>query len=187
MMEHIGEEQLALYATGDLAPKETSAVAAHVQDCETCREAVAGFRETQGFVVSALVDPAVEELVAVRERVSARLQQTGGRHWRWAWPALGAAAAAALVTTFITVEQKPAVMPKPAPPVAPLALPEVPHLKIPRLQTAVLHVGHVRHREAGIRSVDLIARADQPALIKMTTADPNVVILWQSNGGVKGE
>lgn len=181
MMEHIREEQLALYSTGDLAPGSEVAVTAHVQDCEMCRSAVSGFRETQSFLASALIDPAAGELVEVRERVNVRLRERRAWHRRWAWP-VGAAAALALILAGI--ERRPAVLPKPVVPVAQLASPEMPRLQIPRL---VLHTPRVRHRDAGLRSVDLVARADQPALIKMTTADPNVVILWQSNEGVKNE
>lgn len=177
MMEHIREEQLALYAIGDLAPNETSAIAAHVQDCEACQAAVAGFREIQSFVTSALMDPAPDELIEVREGIRMKLRER--RRWiGWA----AAAAAAVVAVILIGVESKPPAVPEPALPVAQLKLPEVPHFEIPQLHTAVL-----RHREAGIRSVDLIARADQPPVFKIATADPNVVILWQSNEGVKNE
>ncbi len=37
MTEHIAEEQLALYATCDLAPDDTSAVTAHVENCGAAR------------------------------------------------------------------------------------------------------------------------------------------------------
>ena len=181
MMEHIREEQLALYATGDLAPNETSAVATHVRSCETCQGTVSVFRERQGFITSALIDPAADELLEVRERVAVKLGQS--RSWA-VWAAVAAAAVAALI---IGVENKPATVPKPVLPVVQLKPPKVPRLDIPQLRTAVLHKPRVRQRHAGIRSVDLIARSDQPTLIKMTTADPNVVILWQSNEGVKNE
>lgn len=186
MMEHIREEQLALYATGDLAAKDASVVAAHMQDCETCQAAIAGFREVQGFVAAALIDPAADELFEVRERVSAKLRERPAGRLQWAgWAAAAAVAVVALI--LIGVEYKPPITPKPAPAVAQLKPPEVPRLEIPQLRTAVLHKRRVRHREAGLRSVDLIARADQPPVIKMTTTDPNVVILWQSNEGVKNE
>ncbi len=182
MMEHIGEERLALYATGDLTANETSAIASHVRDCESCQATVVGLHDAQSFVASALIDPSVDELAEVRERVSAKLR----KRRRWVgWAAAAAAAVVALI--LIGVENKPTSVPEPIPPVAQMKSPEVPHLEIPQLQTAVLHRPHVRHKAAGIRSVDLIARADQPALIKMTTADPNVVIIWQSNEGVKNE
>ncbi len=185
MMEHIREEQLALYATGDLAPHVEGSVAAHVRSCESCRAIVIGFRDAQSFVASALMDPSANELADVRERVNARLQERRGGHWRWAgW---SAAAAAVVALIFIGIENKPAAAPEPVLPVAQLKPPDVPQLEVPQLRTAVLHRPRVRHRDAGIRSVDLIARADQPPLIKMTTADPNVVILWQSNEGVRNE
>lgn len=182
MMEHIREEQLALYATGDLAPNDATAVASHAQDCEACQATLARFRETQALVTSALLDPAADELFEVRAGIRMRLQKR--RNWA-GWTAAAAAAVVALI--LFGFENRPITVPEPALPVAQLAPPEVPHLEIPQLRTAVLQKPRVRHREAGIRSVDLIARADQPMLIKMRTADPNVVILWQSNEGVKNE
>lgn len=182
-MEHIREEQLALYAAGDLAPHDKSATAAHVQNCGTCQAIVAGFHEVQDFVSSALLDPAADELMEVRDGIRIKLRERrswAGRGWA-AWAAVAAAAAAMI---FFGIEHKPITAPQPVPPVAQLKPLEMPHLQI---RQVVLHKPRVRHRDAGIRSVDLIARADQPPLIKMTTADPNVVILWQSNEGVKNE
>jgi hypothetical protein len=185
MTQHIHEDQLALYATGDLAPGIEDRVAAHVHGCESCQATVAGFRDAQSLVLSTLIDPGADELAEVRERVSASLGERRVGRWWWAWPAVGAAAIITLIVAGIG--HRPVVSPEPAGPVAQLTPPELPQLETPHLQKAVLRRPRVRHREAGIRSVDLIARADQPMLIKMTTADPNVVILWQSNGGVKNE
>ncbi|HEY7306965.1 MAG TPA: hypothetical protein VH601_22755 [Bryobacteraceae bacterium] len=181
MKEHIREEQIALYAAGDLAAHEAIAVSAHIQDCELCRAALAGFQETQSFVFSSLIDPSADELSEVREGIRMKLRQ----HRGWIWWAAAAAAAVALI--FTAVENKPTTVPKPAPPVARLVPPEFPHLEAPRVRTAISHRAPPRHRDAGIRSVDLIARADQPVMIKMTTPDPNVVILWQSNEKVNNE
>jgi hypothetical protein len=187
MSEHIREEQIALYATGDLAAGEAIAVAAHVQDCQLCRAALAGFRETQSFVVASLIDPSGDELSEVREGIRMKLRQRSElrQHRGWAWWAVGATAAVVLI--FTTFENRPVTAPKPAPPVARFVPPEVPHLEAPRVSTIISHRPPLRHRDAGIRSVDLIARADQPVTIKMTTADPNVVILWQSNEEVNNE
>jgi anti-sigma factor RsiW len=185
MMEHICEEQLALYAAGDLAPDETNTVAGHVQHCQICHAVVAGFRETQSFLASSLIDPPADELSVVRERIRLKLRQRRGAHWRWASYAAGVAAAIALMFTAIGL--KPAVTPQPAPVVARFVPPEAPHVEIPQVPRLVLHSPRARHRDGGIRSVDLIARADKPMLLKMTTADPEVVILWQSNEGIQNE
>ena len=182
MMEHIHEEQLALYATGDLAPGIEAAVAAHVQGCESCQATVAGFRATQSLLVSALIEPAADELVEVRERVSTRLRE---RRWWVGWT-VAAAAAIALVTMFITFEHKPTVVPKPASIVTYVPVYRIAP-KPPPMPAPVLHKPHVRHRDVGMRSVALVARADQPPVFRIATADPNVVILWQSNEGMKNE
>lgn len=179
MKEHACEEQLALFATGDLATDEQGTVAAHVGACAECRNTAAGFREMQGFISSGLIDPAAAELVEVRERVVAKLRQHQNMGWRWAWGLAGAAAILALAVVPLRFEHRQPLMPTPAPTVA-RSVP--PRETLPAAaETAVPHARPVRHREAGIRSVALITRANQPPLIKMTTADPNVVILWQSN------
>lgn len=185
MREHICEERLALYAAGDLERHEISPVAVHVQHCQICQAVVAGFRETQSFLASSLIDPAADDLSDVRDRIREKLRQRQGGHWRWASYAAGAAAAIALI--FAAAVHKPAAVPRPAPVIARLTPHEVPRLEIPQAPESISHRRPAWHRDAGMRSVDLIARADQPPLIKMTTSDPSVVILWQSNEGIQNE
>ena len=179
MKEHIAEEQLALYAAGDLAAEEQRAVAAHVEDCADCRNTATEFRQTRTFLSESLSDPDAADLFVVRESVLRGLahQRNGGR--RWAWMLAGAAAILALAVVSLRFEGQPAIAPLKPPAVLPgKILP----LETPHVQTAILRNRHTRARDAaGIRSVALITRANQPPLIKMTTADPKVVILWQSN------
>ena len=121
----------------------------------------------------------------MREQIREKLRQRQGRHWQWASYAAGVAAVAALI--FTLVEHKPNPVLRPALVLARLTPREIPRLETPQVRTAVARRRPARHRSAGIRSVDLIARADQPPLIRMTTLDPNVVILWQSNEGIRNE
>lgn len=179
MTEHIADERLSLYATEDLVPEEQRSVAAHVEACAKCRTTVAEFRETQRFLNDSLADPGAADLLAVREGVSERLRQPRNAARRWAWGLAAAAAMLAFLIAALRFESHPAMPPRPSLAVARLAPPKE-ALSRPA-EVPVSHTRHARHRDAGIRSVALITRAHQPPVIKMTTADPNVVILWQSN------
>jgi hypothetical protein len=186
MTEHIREEQLALYAGGDLPHRESSAVAAHVQDCPECHQALAEFYDTQNFLTGALQNPTAGELSEVRKRLLKELPPRWTSQRRWT-PWMIGAAAAILAMLFLShgLEHKAAIGRKEQPIVV---LPHVteklvsrPAAGTPHLLRAASRKKRLRPREAGIRTVSLIARADQAPTIKMTTVDPNVVILWQTN------
>jgi hypothetical protein len=96
---------------------------------------------------------------------------------------MGAAAALVLIASVFALRRQQAPRPSEVQLVAQLPPPLV--MVAPRLSLAAA-VHHARRRpQAGLRSVALITRADQPPLIRMITADPKVVILWESN--TKGE
>jgi anti-sigma factor RsiW len=184
-VEHVREEQLALYARGDLPSWESKAVTTHLQGCSQCQKALTEFYEIQNFVTRSLQDPGTSELSKVRIALAASLrpQQDGGRHWAW-WGA-GVAAALALFVLPRSFEHQPIVMERAKPITAASALPQSiipgPAIQIPLAPVAASRPRHVRSQKAGIRAVTLITQADQEPVIKMTTADPNVVILWQLN------
>ena len=185
-MEHIREEQLALYAGGDLSSQENNAVATHLRGCAECQQVLAEFQETRGFVVSALQNPEIGELAEVRRRLAAELSRHQSKERRWAWWMAGATAAAlALLILPHRFEKQPVVTLRPEPVITASAVPEKIHSEplgnVPHLHVAASRTVHARPRKAGIRTVALIAQADQEPVIKMTTADPNVVILWQTD------
>ncbi len=179
-MEHIREEQLALYAGGDLLPEENSAIAAHVQGCGQCQTVLAEFHEARSFVTSSLQDPEASQLSEVRTRLLEKLQppRSSRRHWDW-WAA-GVAAALALFILPRGFQQRPVVVRRVEPLTASLAVPEKAKSESPK-SVAIAHTRRLRPREAGIRAVTWIAQAGREPIIKMTTADPDVVILWQMN------
>jgi hypothetical protein len=184
MMEHIREERLALYAGGDLPVNERGVVTAHLNECCECLTRLREFQEAQNFVLAALKDPERDELAEVREHLAAKLRLGRSTEKRRVWWFAGAAAAAALLTVALTLDHRPAVkqetiaFSQPQPAKKATATPELQAIQrpivAPRRKPS-------RNREVGIRSVALIARENQPSILKMTTADPNVVILWQSN------
>jgi hypothetical protein len=184
-VEHVREEQLALYAWGDLPPQENSAVASHVGSCGQCQKVLAEFHEARSFVISALQNPGANELSEMRTRLTASLQLSQSSERRWAWWGAGVAAALALFILPHSFEKRPVVMKRAKPVVAPSLLRESinsgPTLRIPLTPIAASRPRHLRPQKAGIRTITLITQADQEPMIKMTTADPNVVILWQSD------
>jgi len=184
MTEHIREEQLALYAWGDLSLQESSAVTAHLQDCARCQKVLAEFHEARSFVTASVQNPEQNELSEVRRRLTAKLQPRRRAERHWAWWGAGIAAALALFVLPRSFEKRPVVVQKVRPAITMSALPEMLHpgpaIKLPLTPVSTLH-RRLRPQETGIRTATLISQAGQEPIIKMTTADPNVVILWQLN------
>ena len=180
-MKHIREEQLALYAWGDRPLLESNAVTAHLQACGPCRKALSEFQEARSFVTGSLQNPGANELSEVRINLAAKLQPQQFRISPWAWWATGIAAALGLLILPRVAEHRPVAPQK----IEPLMLTENinpgPPLQIPLTPVAASRPKHLRFPKAGIRSVTLISQADREPVVKMTTADPNVVILWQLN------
>lgn len=177
MSEHISDGRLALYAGGDLPSCDVTTVARHLRDCARCRAALTAFEETRNLLIALHGEPETRHVYEVHQRVTSRLHAVSGRK-RWAW-ALAAAAVVALAIFGLrerpkTTDSMNVVAQLPSPPAPAPVIRSVP---------AVYRIEH--RRKAGLRSVALITRADQPTLIRIRTADPNVVILWESN--TKGE
>lgn len=184
-MNHISEEQLALYAGGDLARSEADAVAQHLRSCACCETRLAEFRESGAVLESAFGEPSEEDLFEVRERVVNRLHKRKQAVHLWRWST--AAAAAAIVTAVLLFHPKQPQQetPNPAPVTTaylqvhyePLAQISMPNLNTQFRPARSRH----SHPAPGLRSVTLIAERDGPPILKMTTSDPNVVIFWQLN------
>jgi anti-sigma factor RsiW len=183
-VEHVREEQLALYARGDLPSRESKAVAAHLQDCGQCQDILAEFHEVQSFVIRSLQDPDASDLSEVRRNLTANLQPLQARR-HWAWWSAGIAAALALFVLPHGFEHRPVAIERAKPVTAQSTLAENitpgPVIRIPLAPVATSRPRHLRSQKAGIRDVTLITQADREPIIKMTTADPDVVILWQLN------
>lgn len=188
MTEHIHEEQLALYAWGDLPSQESSTLAAHLADCGQCQKVLAEFHQARNFVAASLQNPGENELSEVRRHLTAKLQPQRSIERHWAWLGAGVAAALALFILPRHLEKRPVVQ-QAIPTVATSVLPEMLHpgpaIKLPITPVSSTHQRSLRSQEAGIRTVTLIAQADREPIIKMTTADPNVVILWQLDNRIE--
>jgi len=179
-MEHISEQRLALYAGGDLPPEEAANVEVHLRSCGDCEWIAGEYQRTQEMMAAAVQDPEPEELRELRAGITARLSDRPRQAVGWIWWA--AAASAALVLLFALMSQRTRLGDGGGPVVAQTKVPETiwltPALPIPHLETAVLRKQRTRQRP-GIRTVALLTRPDEPSFLRMTTSDPNVVILWQ--------
>jgi len=183
--EHISEERLALYAARDLPARETASVETHLRCCGECQALVTEYQDAQAFLTESVEDPSPDELRRLRDGIAHELTSVGHHAPApWLWPAL-LTPALALTLIFVTTWQR-LVYPRHSREestgqvIVPQTIPALPALPTPRLETVALPKKAVRPT-AGLRTVALLQRADESPFIKMTTPDPNVVILWQAS------
>ncbi|HTS64229.1 MAG TPA: zf-HC2 domain-containing protein [Candidatus Acidoferrales bacterium] len=154
------EERIALHAGGDLDAGEAAAVERHLSDCPGCQVFWSGLKETLGKLREMHEEglgPA--DYAAVRARVMAEVER-GRRVWRrLAW--VSGVGIAAMVLLGVAVRAK-LQSPLPPPP-SRMAL-RIPEAPLVREQ----HATSARPKAAG--------RA--PLVVKLQTADPNIVIYW---------
>ncbi len=179
MSGHFGVNELALFAGGDLPGEERVAISEHLRECVECREQAASFEALGGSLREFAIEPADEDLRLMRESVAHRIDAgKRGSLWNWCWACLPAGLAAASILTFIGVHRTTppeSVKILQATTLSPQPLPQVPlviALAEPKPKVKPLHKS-----EAGIRTVSLVARKDGSSVLRMTTADPNVLIL----------
>jgi hypothetical protein len=157
------EERIALHAGGDLEEADAQAVLQHLRDCAACQVFWSGLRDTlAGLRESRLEDVPAAHFAAVRAGVIAEIER-GRRVWRrLAWVS-GVGIAAMLL---VGLALKPSPLPPPPPRIAAAIPPAPPPPPLaPRSQPVVVPV---RPRP----------RSQPPILVKLQTADPNIVIYW---------
>jgi anti-sigma factor RsiW len=176
------EERIALYAGGDLEPLETAEVDRHLADCERCRDFAAGLKESLQLIRSVHEEPVTEaHFAAVRARVMGELEGRRLPWWRNAWVYGFSAAALALFLISALVPRRPVERPIRAATVREQGIPVVRPDVTPA--PAPLHQVHparaVRHRRPlPILPVSAPPEPGPPAVVKMLTDDPDVVIYW---------
>ena len=182
------EERIALHAGGDLRGAEADAVERHIADCAGCQVFWSGLRETlAGLRESHAEEIAPTHFAAVRARVMGEIDRERKVWRRLAWVS-GVGIAAALI---VGLALKPGPLPAPParvavaiPPAAPIRpAPEGPAPTRPTpLRSAPQRAATVRERLARATGTTAPSRsrlvAGEPVLVKLQTADPNIVIYW---------
>jgi len=181
MNGHVREERLALYVRGDLAEADYRTVTRHVEGCPECGKTLADLSRSYDLLAESYEDPEPDALAEIRtavlRQIRAQNRSTRRALWHFATAAVGAIAIllASLLLWRSQREELPPVarIPRPGPPPAVLPTPPV--------QAATIHITRAPRKriEPGMRAATLVTEAGQPAILKMKTSDPNVVILWQ--------
>ncbi|MGH9611071.1 MAG: anti-sigma factor family protein, partial [Bryobacteraceae bacterium] len=115
MKQHVPEERLALYVSGDM---NTDEIREHLEVCTDCRGVVAELEQVCAMLGGIADEPEQEQLAEVRRRVRARFGKRHAHVWQWG-AAATAAVAAVLVICFAGYRTAPppsVAMAPPAPP-----------------------------------------------------------------------
>ena len=191
VMRHVSEEQLALYVDGEFWDGR-SAVEEHLRGCANCQGLLAELQESRATLLGSFREPAGEELRDVRLRVVRRLEGRKQAARIWVWGSVMAAVAIVLAVLLfprqprsVPVTQSPrlatASLQVPYRPVVWLSMPDIPKYE------GRISAKHQHNPAPGLRSVTLLAEGDGRRVLRMTTTDPDVVILWQLNERIQGQ
>jgi anti-sigma factor RsiW len=183
MSSHPDDQTLALFAGGDCGEAERRQVERHIASCELCLRAVEAFRLDGNLLAQSRHDPDPLDVAELRQRVLLQIPVKPRRVAGWilptGWRWLAVPAAALLAATLFRV---------------PVRQSSAPNVKEPELRSRIVSVARGlviadvplkvraktgRPKRSGLREVQLIAAANKPAVLKIKTQDPNVVILWQ--------
>ncbi|MGH9625332.1 MAG: anti-sigma factor family protein [Bryobacteraceae bacterium] len=181
MKQHVPEERLALYVSGDL---EASGIREHLQTCERCRNIAAELEQTCSLLASVADEPAAENLAEVRRLVLGRLRRP--RRAVWTWSAAAALAAGVALACFLEYPAEPPLPAAPQIAAVPAAPQEIAAQEPPERRPQPRRADPTAVAP-GIRSVALVSQPDGPPLIKIATTDPHVTILLASDERTKPE
>ncbi len=181
MKEHPAEGQLALYAGNDLLRDEAELVKQHLAECAACESVTKELREAGEWLASCESEPLGRDLRNVREHVMCRVSRRAGLRW-WQWAPVPLACAAAAVLYWPAGERPVSKLVEHAvnrpKPVA-VADPERPKPLLARAK--ITGPKKSANRSPGLRTVALLTPPGRAALIRLTTADPNVIILLEAD------
>jgi hypothetical protein len=185
MNPHPSEEELALFAGGDLYAGGISRVREHLLQCPECRETAERVGHSMDFLqqTAEAIPLREQDLADVRGRVRAHLRRTHGAPARWKW--LPVPAAICLGAIWLWRAQAPKLIEIPAadPLMSQVAIPprSFPELVALPGPTPPLVRRHMSWARAGVRSVALVTRPGQAPVIRIATADPSVVVLLSTD------
>jgi len=177
---------LALYAGGELAIDKRHDVTAHLNSCPSCQNEVADLQNTRELLAQAFPEPGDLEVRTLHDSLISRLRHApkpDGRIWLWAGSII---TATAILTVMVShkeiapptkIEEQTAAIQS----LAPLPLRTTLDLPLRVPEPRRVRAGRP-HRGAGIQGVSLLARSDGSSQLRLSTSDPNVVILVELNG-----
>lgn len=168
------EHELALYAAGDLDERTAPRVARHVGQCEACSASAAKIQRSREILIAAAEQPSPSDLLEVRQRVMSRIAGEPSRRFRWAW-AFALSFGILVIALWMRPGSHSLAVNLPTSPL-PLAL----QLPARELIVRARHITHRPHDRAGIRDVALIQGNKGGEMIRLQTADPNIVILLEA-------
>jgi len=166
------ENDVALYAGGDLPAGRIAHIESHLAECADCRALAAGLR---ALLVGLRDDQIEDALVAqLHHRVLAEVRRAGFSRRGALAPLLGLAAALILAVVLL--------WPRHAVKTLPMARVEPSHIAVPpaAIIPAKHRVLHRRHRAPA-------AQPGPPLLVQFVTDDPNIVIYWLVNQQPQGD
>ena len=192
MMAHPSEETLSLHLSRDLEPAQSTEILRHLDSCGQCQGKLEQLRTMRSMLIEAMPEPLEEDVQTVRQALLRTIAgQRIGSARRWLWNAAAAAVgclAIALLLLKVYPDKRP--KPNPAPPLA-LAVPVIAPREIAAVSLPPKHHNRQARQEhvlAGIRSVSWNVEQDGTSQLRITTGDPNVVILLpMQNTGDKHE
>ncbi len=133
--------------------------------------------ETHDWLSELRTEPLERDLDEVRARVMSRIARRRMGVVPWSWAALPVAVTLLAVFCWpvrhARIAQQPVQVEQ-----APLRIAR--SLNLPELSVRPTRSRVRRKQEPGIREAELVARFGEPVAIRLTTADPNVVILLQT-------
>lgn len=193
-MNHPSSELLALHAGHDLPEREAQSVDEHLAVCELCRGEVSEIASSMAaFRGMAAAAPAASGIQSLGEALLRRTSRSRMGLYRMA------AAAAVLVSASAGVlwlghREAPVQAPAQTQTTADnsrVAAPEVRRAgetkRITGSQSPQAVSVRPKTLPAGIRSVALEPQEDGRAVLRIATADPNVVILWQLSDDIENK
>ena len=186
-MNHIDERTLALLDSGELDAQMAADAESHLSECSPCKALSANFATSGQWLRSLRTEPDANELAAL---TTGTLSRMAVHHSQWKfWLAASGIAAAVVLGLLLIASRRltpvaqPPVMAQISRPHATQAAHASPNIaKAEPVVRSVRAKVRARTDRPRLESVSLISQKDGPPILKMTTNDPNVVILWVMNG-----
>ncbi len=177
----IDEKLLALSLSGDLDGEQSTSMATHIKECETCRNVLAELQFSKHLLADSFEEPAEEDLRSVRIGIIDQLASDARRR---VWPSVAAiAAGVTILFTAVLFRRNPdehihvaGTAQRSDIVVGARMLQTMPSVK------PVRQVHRRVHRPvapAGLKSVVLTSNGSGKPELRMVTADADVFIILQ--------